>query len=469
VDATAMLLLLSHHMNETAALRQAGPRMRQVAKAGPDASVRLYAGLLAERLGGARDWLKKMEHYLGGEAEDPVLLALCARARLSSGNYRLARQYADRIARAIPGATLFTWFVEAYHNVWLGRRDEWERITAEEIKHHPGNVMLRFALAEGLTETGKLGEAEKALNDAAGLADKHEFLPYMRAELALLRGEYKAACVELRKSLAAVSDDSIGYDYYRLSKIYTLRGDRREAQRHLQIARNLAPEANLKTNEELSALVHGPVEYKPVFEDGRAQCQELNFAKGKETLLKNLYGAYKSRATAESTVYIFGAEQEPQAVRMWLFFDESGRNPQKGAKLFLPALPLSSFVDARGRALKADFTRVQTEYGRYQASLAYAEPLAQYSPYPVEILLNLEGLWHERQGGVIDLRLDEACHSPGWRAHTPALPENSEILEISARADEELKKAGWRFLVFRRFFYDCEHFRLKARIKHKRA
>ncbi len=468
-DATAMLLVLSHHMDETAALRQAAGRMRQVAKAGPDASLRLYAGLLAERLGGAKDWLKKMEHYLGGDAEDPVLLALCARARLNSGDYRRARDYAGRIARAIPGATLFIWFVDAYHSAWRGRREEWAALTAEEIRHHPGNVMLRFALAEGLMETGRLGEAEKALSEAAGLGGDHEFFHYLRAELALLRGEHKTACVELRKSLAAVSDDSIGYDYYRLGKLYTLRGDRKEAQRHLQIARNLAPAANLKTNEELAALVHGPLEYAPAFDDGRAACLEFNFAKGKETLLKNLYGAHKNSGTAESTVYIFGRDQEPQAVRMWLFFNEYDLNAPKGARLFLPALPLSSFVDARGRALKADFRRVTAEYGRYQASLAYAAPLAQHSMYPVEVLLNLEGLCKERQGGVLDLRLEEMAHRPGHRCHILALPEDSETLEISARADEEVKKGGWRFLVFRRFFYDCEQFRLKARIKHKRA
>lgn len=468
-DATAMLLVLAHHMDETAALRRAAGHMRQVAKAGPDASTRLYAGLLAEKLGGGRDWLKKMEHYLGGDAEDPVLLALCARARLSSGDYRRARDYAGRIARAIPGATLFTWFVDAYHSAGLGRREEWAAITAEEIRHHPGNVMLRFALAEGLMETGRLAEAEKALQEASGLGGDHEFFHYLRAELALLRGEHKAACVELRKSLAAVSDDSIGYDYYRLAKLYSLRGDRKEAQRHLQIARNLAPAANLKTNEELAALVHGPLDYAPAFDDRRAACLELNFAKGKETLLKNLYGAQKNSGPAESTVYICGPDQEPQAVRMWLFFNEYDLNAPKGARLFLQALPLSSFVDARGRALKADFRRVMADYGRYQASLAYAAPLPQHSMYPVEALLNLEGLCKERQGGVLDLRLEEMAHRPGHRCHILALPEDSETLEISARADEEIKKGGWRFLVFSRFFYDCEQFRLKARIKHKRA
>jgi len=469
VDATAMLLVLAHHMNETAALRHAGDRMRQMAKAGSDASLRLYAGLLAERLSGARDWLKKMEHYLGGDSEDPVLLALCARARLNSGDYRRAGDYAGRIAKAIPGATLFTWFVEAYYNSWMGRFDEWYRLTSEEIKHHPGNIMLRFALAEGLMETGRLAEAEKALNDAAGLAVNHEFFPYLRAELALLRGEHKTACVELRKSLAAVSDDSIGYDYYRLNKFYALRGDRKEAQRHLQIARNLAPSANLKTNEELAALVHGPLDYTSAFDDQRAACLEFNFSEGKKTLLKNLYGAQKNSGPAVSTVYIFGRDQEPQAVRMWLFFNEYDMSAQKGTRLFLPALPLSSFVDARGRALRADFRRVMAEYGRYQASLAYAAPLAQHSMYPVETLLNLEGLWKERQGGVLDLRLEEMNHRQGHRCHILALPEDSETLELSTRADEEIKKDGWRFLVFRRFFYDCEHFRLKARVKHKRV
>jgi hypothetical protein len=87
----------------------------------------------------------------------------------------------------------------------------------------------------------------------------------------------------------------------------------------------------------------------------------------------------------------------------------------------------------------------------------------------VEARLDPEHLWARRQGGVIDLRLDEAANGPGHRCHILAVPEDSEISDLSARADEETKRGGWRFLVYGRFFFDYEHFRLKARIKHKSA
>ena len=468
VDANTMLIVLAPHMGETSALRKAGERMRQLAKSGADAGARLYAGLLAEHLGGSKDWLKKMEYYLGGDADDPALLAICARARLDLDDHERAAAYAKRISRAVPGATIFTWFVELYHNIWMGRRDRAQEITAEEIKHHPGNFMLRFALVESLVKTGKIGEAEKALDEAAALAENSEFFLYLRIQLAALKNDHKTACVELRKLIGIAQEDVIARSYYRLSKLYSLRGDRKEALRHLEIGRNLAPQYNFKSNEELAALTEGSVEYRPAFEDLPADCLEMNFKKGKQVLLDNLFSAVRNLGDAVSTVYIFDKDSEPRAVRSWLFFTETGLSERKTEKIFMPALPLSSFMDARGNVLKTEFTRVQTEYGRYLAAVKYAAPLRQLTLYPVEVQLNIEGLWYRRQGSVLDLRLDEVCQEPGHRCHILALPEDSEIIELSARADEELKRGGWRFLIYRRLFFDSEHFRLNAKFRHKR-
>lgn len=469
VDACAMLIVLAAHMGETSALRKAGANMRQVAKSGTDEAARLYSGLLAENLGGTSDWLRKMEHYLGGDTDDPALLAICARARMGTGDYAKALEYAARISRAIPGGSLFSWFVDAYHIAWLGQHAQWQEITAEAIKHHPGNVMLRFALIEGLIETGKLEEAEKTLNEAAGLARNHEYFLLLRAELAIVRKEHKTACVELRKAIGSRQDDIIARDYYRLNKIYSLRGDRKEALRHLVIARNLAPEMDFKSNEELAALVEGSVDYRPAFENLPPECLEFNFRMGRKSLLDNLFSACKNPGISFSTIYIFGKDSAPRAVRAWLFFNEMQQNAPKSKKIFLPALPLSSFIDAHGSVLKTEFIRTLADYGRYQATVTFAAPLKHLTPGSAEAQLNLEGLWKERQGGVLNLHLDETTHSPGHRCHILALPEDSEIIELSARADKELKLGGWRFLVYSRFFFDGEHFRLTAKFRHKHA
>lgn len=467
VDATAMLAVLSDHMGETSQLRRAAERMKRFAGSAPDPDARLYAGLLAEYLAGG-DWLRKMEHYLGGSSDDPVLLALCARARMYAGNDEKAADYAGRIAKAIPGATMFTWFVKAYRDAWLGRRESWKALTDEEIRHHPGNVMLRFALIEGLIETGKLDEAEAALAAASGLDSGNEFLINLRAELALMRRDYRSACVELRKSFGSAQDDVVGRGYYRLSKLYDLRGDRREALRHLDIARNLSPEMNFKSGDELKALVEGAAAHVPHSASLPAECQELNYREGRSALLRNLGAAAKRTGTAASTLYVFSPETGVRALRAWFFFNEARKSALRSRRFYLPSLPLSSFSDARGNVLRAELGRVPAEYGRYEAEVHFHAPLRHLSADSFEALLNTEGLWHLRQGGAADLRLDEPAHLPGWRTTILALPETSEIQELSERADEESKQGGWRFLVFRRFFFDCEHFRLKARIRHRR-
>lgn len=470
VDANAMVAVLRPHLGEaTPIVRKAAAHMRQAAKAGRSPGDRLHAGLLAGFFFGEKDWQRNIEHYLEGGDEDPALLSICARARMMAGDHERARAYAERIDAAIPGPSLFTWFVEAYHNAWMGRFDEWHRLTTEEIRHHPGNIMLRFALTEGLLHAGRLDEAETTINEAAALAKDHDFIPVMRAHLAVLRGDCKQACIEIRKTIGGRQEEEISGLYYRLSKLYALRGDRKEALRHLAIARNLGPEFNYKTIDELKAVVEGNLDYRPGFPDLPDTCLQLNHENAKRATLDSLLSCRHGLGLPHSTVYIFSPDAEPAAVRAWLPFNEAHLAAQDRARIFLPALPLSSFLDARGAPLRADFTRVQSEYGRYAASVAYAAPLRQLTLTQLETRLNLEGLWARRQGGVLDLRLDEVSHRPGYRTHILALPQDSEISELSARADEELKRGGWRFLVFRRFFYDCEHFRLKARIKHKRV
>ncbi len=469
VDANAMVAVLRPHLGESPVVRKAAERMRQVARTGRPAEERLHAGLLAEYFSGDKDWQRNMEYYLRGGAGDPALLALCAREEMLSGNHEKAGEYAGRIDAAVPGPSLFTWFVEAYHNAWMGRFDAWYRLTAEEIRHHPGNIMLRFALIEGLLHSGRLDEAETAINEAARLASDHDFLPVMRADLAVLRKDYKTACVELRKTIGGKQETGISDLYYRLSKLYALRGDKKEALRHLAIARNLAPEFNYKTTDELKALIGGNLDYRPAFGDLPEVCLQLNNEKGLQSVQDSVFSCRHGQGLPYATVYIFSRETEPAAVRAWLPFNETRLAAAPGTRIFLPALPLSSFLDARGAPLRADFKRVRSDYGRYSASVTYTAPLKMFSPARMEARLNLEGLWARRQGGVIDLRLDEPNRRPGWRAHILALPQDSEISELSARADEEIKRGGWRFLVFYRFFYDCEHFRLKARIRHKRA
>ncbi|MDA8131103.1 MAG: protein kinase [Elusimicrobia bacterium] len=469
VDATAMLAVLYSHMGETSLHRKAPGRMRRLAADASDPAVRLYAGLLTEFFSGSRDWLRKMEHYLGGAADDPALLALCARARMYAGDEEKAAAYAERIARAIPGATLFAWFVKAYRDAWLGRRDSWKELTTEEILHHPGNVMLRFALIEGLIETGCLAEAEKALAEASRLTAGNEFLINLRAELAIMRREYRTACVELRKSFGSAQDDIVARGYYRLSRLYDLRGDKKEALRHLGIARNLSPDINFKSREELAALIEGSSSYSPPFASLPPECQEFNYRAARDILLTNSSSAVKRTGIPSSTVYIFQPESGPRAVRAWMFLTETRKTALNSRKFYLPSIPLSSFSDSRGNILRSEIGRVSAEYGRYEAEVFFSSPLRQLSPDSFEAQLNTEDLCHRRQGGVLDLRLDEPSHLPCWHSHIIALPETSEVVELSDRADEEVKKGGWRFLVFRRFFYDCEHFRLKARIKHKRA
>lgn len=466
LEAASMLLALSYHMGIHQTLEKLLPRLRALAKAG-GADARLKAALLADRIEGARGWQRAMEKYVASGCDDPALLAICARARLTDNDHERAREYAARIGEILPGSSMFTWFIDAYHNAWLGQLEKYLEITNAAIARFPSNSTLRYALAQILLESGRLAEAEKVIAEADALPGHKDFFNFLRVELAVFRRQYKTACVELRKLVGVWTEEMLGYAYYRLSKLYALRGDRKEALRHLEIGRNLSPGLNLKSNEELEALVEGSVDYRPAFEDLPAECLEFNFRRGKKALLRSLFLSHNNAGDAHSTVYIFDRDAEPGAVRCWMFFNEYLPGEVRRNKFFLQALPLSSFIDARGNVLKSEFTRTDSDYGKYMATVQYAVPLRHLALGPVEARLNTEGLCRERRDGQLELRVDEVNSKLGYRCHIVAIPSDSEILQLSVKPDEDVRRGGWRFLVYDRFFFDRERFRLEGRFRRR--
>ncbi len=468
LDAIFMLAVLSFHTGQHSALRRAVPMAKYAARTAPDRETRAKAEALAAQLEGARDRLKKLESCLAEFGDDLCILALCARTRLSNNDYAKAREYADRVKRALPGPCLFSWFIEAYYNDWMGRHEKYFEITNEAIKRFPSNLMLRFALAQSQMEAGMLDEAERTMNAAGQVPDKDMFL-FIRGELAILRGDYKAACAETRRYVGEGQGDMIAYAYYRLSKLYTLRGDPKEALRHLEIARNLAPELNFKSDAELAAITAGTAMPGPYGEELPQECLRLNFEKARECLLANIRSAKNNASESFSTVYIFDKNGQPAAVRDWVSMNEFMLRDTLTARMFLASAPLSSFTDERGNVLRTEFTRTDSDYGRYLATVNYAAPIKQRTAGAVRAQLDLEGLWKAKPGGEIWLRLDEPSHGLGYRAHILAVPEDAEITLLSQKPDEELLSRGMRCLVYSRFFFDREHFRLNARFRYKRA
>ena len=468
LEVNYMLAALSYHMGLHAATLKAIPIAKYAASTAPDKGVRRRAEALAGWLESGKDWLKKMEACLEAGDEDPAMLALCARARLNSNDYQKAKSYAARIKKLIPGGGLFSWFVEAYYSSWMGRREKYLEITDEAIKRHPDNPMLRFALAESQMDAGMLDQAESTIAAAGDISDKDHFV-FLRAELATLRRDYKAACGENRKFIGTGPSDMIAYVYHRMGKLYALRSDPKEALRHLEIARNLAPDLNFKSNDELAVIIAAAQEPSAEQEEIPPDCLRLNFEKAKQALLKNHCSAVSRTGHASSAVYVFDGGSRPAAVRDWLFMNEYDLAPSRRNLIFLPSPPLSSFSDASGCALKADFTRTDSDYGRYMAMVSYAAPLRHLAVGSVQARLDLEGQWKTKPNGETWVRLDETNHGLGWRSHIIAIPEDYEILLLSRKPDEDLVYDGMRHLVYTSFFFDREHFRLNARFRQSSA
>ncbi len=468
LDVNFMLIVISNHMGMHSALRKALPRLKRLGTTAPDGNTRARAALMASYLERDKDWRKKADKYLRGAPDDIYALAVAARTQVLT-DYKKTGEYLEKLIKLIPGSEIYAWLMEQYRTEWLGRTGKYIESNREFIKKFPGNITLRLFLIEMLIDSGRLKEAGEAMDEALKLAPAEDALIYLHGELLLYQKDYQAACAEFRKFIGIGPDEMKPYAYHTLAKIYTLRGDPEEARRHLDIARNLAPDRNLKSNDELAELVSRLKKFQSGLEGLPPEALRFNLEKCKEALSRNLLSAHNVNNTTSSEIYCFEKDGRPRAACLWLLFSEHDPGDRPRIILPLPSLPLSSFTDWNGNILKTDYRRVDSAYGKYLGTVEFTEPLKNLTAGPIETELDLDGLWEEKAGGETELRLDEVMPQPSYKCRILALPEDSEIISLSEQPDETVTEAGTRYLVYSRFFFDTEHFRLTAKFRHKQA
>lgn len=466
LDAYFMAAILSNHVEISSVLRRGRLKLKLLENTENDEIARTRAGLIFAYIEDTKDWPKRAEKYLRLKPDDPFALALCAQARLDSDDYRKAGEYSAKLTEMMPGS-MYNWYIEMSRLNRMGRKKESQELTRRVIKKFPANMMLRYGLSQALIESGNLDEAEKMITEGIKLSPIEEFFIYFHSEIFLYTKNYPAACAELRKAIGIATDEIKSFLYYKLSKVYILRGEPAEARKHLEIARNLAPDLNFKSNEELTEIVNRMKNFPSSLEGIPPALLHFNFKKSKEVLLLDLFSAHNNVGTASSAIYVFEKDCHPRAACLWLFFYAPHRHNAKRTEIFLPSLPLSSFADWQGNILKTDFRRVDSGYGKYIATIDFTAPLKHNTPAPIEAETDMDGLWEEKAGGEIELHLDETMQQLGYRNRILALPEDTEIISISAEPDETIVEDGTRYLIYSRFFFTDEHFRLTVKFRHK--
>lgn len=469
LDAYFMLTMISAQLGIGTATARALPKLKRLTKTAPSPAGRARAGVMVAYLEGSPGWIKEAEKYLKTAPDDVHALYLAARGQMVvNNNFRRAREHADRIEALMPESNLEYWFIDLNRYTLTGDLEKVLETTRLLTARFPGVTMLRVGLVQRLMEAGRLDEAEREAGEALKLDPAHDFLNFFAAEIKLHRRDYQGAADGTRKFIGIAPDEIKYYSYHKLYLISLLRGDREQALKYLEIARNLAPELDLKSSEEVAAAIAGLRTASPA---GGLEPRHLEFSfrKGKELLLRNLTAALNNVGGTSSEIYILDPDERPRAVRDWFFFNMFRRQELRRTKLTLAAPPLSSFSDSGGAILKADFQRIESVYGKYSALVEYAEPLKPNSAGLITAETDLEGRWQELPDGALVLQLDETMEQMGWKCRIVALPEGTGVISLSEEPSEDLTEDGTRYLVYSRFFYENERFRLTARFRQKPA
>jgi tetratricopeptide (TPR) repeat protein len=465
LEAFSMLALISTNLGGGMLYRRYLPNLRRMKEICGDEALKLKINFLIEHFDDTANRLKAGERCLRLRPDDKEALMLCGMMEAGRQNFKTAGEYCERLKKLVPDPAFF----EAVY----APRFRPSQLPAKQIEHamaasaaYPEATTLRVALLGTLIDADLLDEAEKQLPAALELAPSDDLLVYFKGELHLRRNELQAACGELRKFIGLTpTEDLKPHAYTKLYHLYKLLGNEEQAQKNLKIARNLAPELDIKTNEEVRDRVRALIFPADSFEGFSRAEADFALEEGKAALLRHLERPYNNVDNPSVFLYRFESGA-PRGFALWLGYNAERTGATARMLMHLQLPPLSSFSDSGGNILKTELQKTAVRhYGSCQARL-YLNPAPQLNEaYAVTAELDTEKLWNRHEDGSVEFRLDEIPAGTASRAIILALPEGAELLSISPEPDRRETAGGETMLVYSRFFPANRVFTVTARFR----
>ncbi|MCG8458311.1 MAG: tetratricopeptide repeat protein, partial [Holophagales bacterium] len=157
---------------------------------------------------------------------------------LLAGDMESAHEHLHTAARVDPK------FIEATNNlgVWHARSGDAQKaiaIFSDALEIEPENVALLTNLARAHQVLGQPEEARRLLEQVAGMKHLNPFFFVYQGEVALARGDAKAALENMRDAMRI--DPEIPEVHIGLTKVFVALGELSKAEHHLERARELDP------------------------------------------------------------------------------------------------------------------------------------------------------------------------------------------------------------------------------------
>lgn len=463
LEAFSMLAVISTNLGGGTLYRKYLPNLRSMRENCADETLKLKINFLLEHFDGIANRLKTGERLVRRLPEDKEALMLCGMLEAVRQNYRAAADYGDRLRKLVPDQAFFdAVFAQRFRPPETPERQQEQALAASAA--YPGVSTLRVAMLGALLDDKLLDEAERQFPAALAQAPADALLVYFRAELFLRRNDLPAACAELRKFIGLTpTEDLKPHAYPKLYRLYKLQGNEEQAQKNLKIARNLAPELDIRANEEIETAVRGLKFQDDAFEGFSRAEADFALEEGKSALLRNVNRSYNNVDNPSVSLYRY-EDGAARGLTLWLVYNTE-LSADKRLRAYFQAPPLSSFSDSRGNILKTELQKTAVPYyGGYLATVHFG-PQRLNEVYAVTAEPDTEKLWRRLEDGAVEFRLEEMHDTTVSRAVILALPEGAELLSVSPEPDKRETAGGETMLVYSRFFPANRPFSVSARFR----
>lgn len=463
LEAFSLLAVISTNLGGAALYRKYLPNLRRIKESSADEAEKLKISFLLEHFDGGAGRLKTGERLLRRRPEDKEALMLCGLLEARRQNFKAAGGYGDRLGELVPDRAFFDAVFAQRFRPPESPEKQLEQVLAASAAY-PEVSTLRVALLGALLDDDLLDEAERQFPAALEKAPSDDLLVYFKAELFLRRGDLPAACAELRKFIGLTPTEELKpHAYTKLYRLYKLLGSEEQAQKNLKIARNLAPELEIKSNEEIEGAVRGLKFPADAFEGFSRAEAEFALEEGKTALLRHVNRPYNNVDNPSVSLYSF-EDGAARGLALWLVYNTE----QAGAlrmRTYLQAPPLSSFSDSRGNILKTELQKPAAPYYGNCLATVHFSPPALNEAYAVTAEPDTGKLWRALEDGSVEFRLEEMPDTTVSRAVILALPEGAELLSLSPEPDRRETAGGGTMLVYSRFFPANRPFAVAARFR----
>lgn len=461
-----MLALVSRYFGGDVTYRKFLPCLRRCLQTCSDGTLKLKTTFLLEHFDNSDNRWKTAGRYLRLQPDDITALMLCGWREAWLQNFKAAEEYCGRLKKLVPDPVFFEFMFAPGFRPQGSPREQLE-MAAAWVTAYPQFILLRTGLVLILIDSGRLDEAWEQLSAALELAPSDELLVYCKAEIHLRKNEFPAACNELRKYIGLTTTEALKPETYaKLYRIYKLSGNEEQAQKSLKIARNLSPELDLKTLEEISGIIQKLKFSGEALEGFSRAAADFALEEGKNAISRGIKYDYNNLDYASAFLYRFEKDSAPRGLCIWLFHNTSVVNGYLRMTAFLQAPPLSSFTDCHGNILKTEFKkRISRHYGDYAATIHFNKPVELNNAYAVAVEPDMEKLWKKLADGSVEFKLEQTPHTTVSRAIILALPEDAEILSLSPEPDRRATAGGETMLVYSGFFPGNRTIAISARFR----